>query len=218
MKKLLLLLVFTLLNICAATAQFNPVIRVTYELPQTIEIEVGQTVDLMQYLTIDPSNYQLSANARWEYSNSASFIKVENNKLTGLAVTRGAYLALQIPFAASQVPTHDYYSTVAYTTVVVKEVTPTAINIKNDHLKITVGVGESDKLTKFLSEAYTFTPANAVGTVIWSSTDQTIVKPEGYWGVGQVYTYKYTPLKVGTTTMTASLGSSSPLARLTYNL
>jgi hypothetical protein len=151
MKKLLLLLVFTLLNICAATAQFNPVIRVTYELPQTIEIEVGQTVDLMQYLTIDPSNYQLSANARWEYSNSASFIKVENNKLTGLAVTRGAYLALQIPFAASQVPTHDYYSTVAYTTVVVKEVTPTAINIKNDHLKITVGVGETDKLTKFLS-------------------------------------------------------------------
>ena len=210
MKKLLLLLVFTLLNICAATAQFNPVIRVTYELPQTIEIEVGQTVDLMQYLTIDPSNYQLSANARWEYSNSASFIKVENNKLTGLAVTGGAYLALQIPFAASQVPTHDYYSTVASTTVVVKEVTPTAINIKNDHLKITVGVGETDKLTKFLSEAYTFTPANAVGTVTWSSADQTIVKPEGYWGIGQVYTYKYTPLKVGTTTMTASLGSSSP--------
>ena len=165
MKKLLLSLVVALLNVVAVNAQWNPVVRVSYTLPETITIEVGQTVDLRDYLSIYPETATLSSSAKWDYSNGASYIKVENNKLTGLATTGGVYLALQIPMASSQLESQTVYMEAAHTTVIVKEVTPTAINIKNDHLKITVGIGETEKLTKFLKEAWTFTPSNAKGKV-----------------------------------------------------
>ena len=208
MKKLLLSLVVALLNVVAVNAQWNPVVRVSYTLPETITIEVGQTVDLRDYLSIYPETATLSSSAKWDYSNGASYIKVENNKLTGLATTGGVYLALQIPMASSQLESQTVYMEAAHTTVIVKEVTPTAINIKNDHLKITVGIGETEKLTKFLKEAWTFTPSNAKGKVEWTPANKGIVEPQGYWAVGQTYEYNYAPVKVGTTTMTAYLSSN----------
>ena len=51
-----------------------------------------------------------------------------------------------------------------------------AINIKPDHKAITVNVGETEKLTKFLSEAYELVTPAAVAEIRWVSEDESIVK------------------------------------------
>ncbi len=78
-----------------------------------------------------------------------------------------------------------------------------AINIKPDHKAITVNVGETEKLTKFLSEAYELVTPAAVAEIRWVSEDESIVKFNNYWDQQQNYIEEYQPLKAGETKMKA---------------
>ena len=150
MKKLLLTSIMLLHTICATWAQ--ELIR-SVSLPECITVTVGHTIDLNQYVTISPEGATLPSNTIWDFANASYWIKVENNQLTGLNVGTGLYLGLRIPY--------DTHEVTAYTLVDVKEVEPTAINIKNNYQSISVNIGETEKLTKFLSEAYEIVPSEA---------------------------------------------------------
>ena len=194
MKKLLLTCMVLLQTVCATWAQ--DMIR-SVELPDQITITVGQTVDLNDYVTISPEGAKLPSFTEWDFANASYCIKVENNKLTGLHLGNNLYLGLRIPY--------DTHVLTTYTWVEVKQVEPTAINIKSDHQSVSVYTGETEKLTKFLSEAYEIVPSNAPANVRWKAADESIVKYEDYWNNMQQYVEEYQPLKAGTTTMTAQI-------------
>ena len=194
MKKLLLTCMVLLQTVCATWAQ--DMIR-SVSLPDQITITVGQTVDLNDYVTISPEGAKLPSFTEWDFANASYCIKVENNKLTGLHIGNNLYLGLRIPY--------DTHVLTAYTWVEVKEVEPTAINIKSDHQSVSVYTGETEKLTKFLSEAYEIVPSNAPANVRWKAVDESIVKYENYWNNMQQFVEEYQPLKAGTTTMTAQV-------------
>ena len=194
MKKLLLTCMVLLQTVCATWAQ--DMIR-SVELPDQITITVGQTVDLNDYVTISPEGAKLPSFTEWDFANASYCIKVENNKLTGLHLGNNLYLGLRIPY--------DTHVLTTYTWVEVKQVEPTAINIKSDHQSVSVYTGETEKLTKFLFEAYEIVPSNAPANVRWKAADESIVKYENYWNNMQQFVEEYQPLKAGTTTMTAQV-------------
>lgn len=194
MKKLLLTCMVLLQTVCATWAQ--DMIR-SVELPDQITITVGQTVDLNDYVTISPEGAKLPSFTEWDFANASYCIKVENNKLTGLHLGNNLYLGLRIPY--------DTHVLTTYTWVEVKQVEPTAINIKSDHQSVSVYTGETEKLTKFLSEAYEIVPSNAPANVRWKAADESIVKYEYYYNNMQQFVEEYQPLKAGTTTMTAQV-------------
>ena len=194
MKKLLLTSIMLLHTICATWAQ--ELIR-SVSLPECITVTVGHTIDLNQYVTISPEGATLPSNTIWDFANASYWIKVENNQLTGLNVGTGLYLGLRIPY--------DTHEVTAYTLVDVKEVEPTAINIKNDFQLISVNIGETEKLTKFLSEAYEIVPSEAHPDVRWKADDESIVQNYSYWNENKLFVEEYQPVNAGTTTMTAQI-------------
>ena len=113
-------------------------------------VEYNLTLDV----TVTPAGAALPSNLEWDFANSAKYIKVENNILTGLNIIKGAYLGLRAGDLG------------AYTTVIVNNPV-TAINIKSDHTAITVNKGDDKTLTDFLNNAYTLTPADGEGQVTW---------------------------------------------------
>ena len=189
----LLLFSCLLLNICASWAQ--SISKVS--LPEKITVELGQTIDLTQYVTIEPAGATLPSDAVWEYTKFTEWIQVKDNKLTGLALGYDIVLRLAIPYATHEVS--------AFTYVDVIEAQPKAINIKSDHQSITVNVGETEKLTKFLAEAYEIVPAGAVADIDWAIADNSIIKFIDYWDDRQNYIEEYQPIKAGVTTLTPQI-------------
>lgn len=168
-------------------------------LPQVITIAKGETVDLLQYITVTPSGASLPSNLTWDFANSSSYISVANNQLTGLAATDGAHLGLSAGTLSAR------------TTVVVTN-PATAITIKNEYKEITVNKDDTQTLTNALQNAYTLTPADASDNVVWSIADPTIVQDLAPTAYG------WKPIKAGTTTMTAQIMNGNGAVRLSATL
>ena len=165
-----------------------------YELAD-IELEVGEEVNLLDYLTMTPSDATFPLNATWNYTSysSGGNVTIEGNIMNGLAPDRGQiYL---------YIGTQDFY-TCEYQ--VVKRAT--AINILTEEFQ--VNKGQSDKLTRFLSntwdaaQAYKLTPSDASDDVFWELTDDGIIEigeQEVEVPGGWTTKYTYNPVKGGTT-------------------
>lgn len=165
-------------------------------LPDNITVTKGQTVNLLDYINVMPTGATIPNNLTWDFHNSSSYINVENNQLTGLAVTSGTYLGLGAGTLS------------AWTNVVVTN-PATAITIKNEYKEITVNKGDMQTLTTALKDAYTLTPADATDPVAWAIADPTIVENTGKG---------YMPIKGGTTTMTAQIMDVTGSVRLSATL
>lgn len=63
-----------------------------FSFPETIEVRVGKTLNLMDQFIWEPANATHPINIDWDWANSQQYIKVENDVLTGLAATDGTYL------------------------------------------------------------------------------------------------------------------------------
>ena len=171
MKKLVLTTLILLLNIWAATAQ-EAITKIS--LPEKITVGLGQTIDLLQYITVEPEGATLPKNLRWNYGNAATYISVSSdNKLTGVALTEGRRISLTLSAVDD-----TGISFRANTIVEVIKIVPTAISVKSDHRNITVGIDDTDALNAFLAEAYQVTPEGASGNVEWVSANENIVKME----------------------------------------
>ena len=175
---------------------FTPVTALS--LPESITVGKGKTVDLTKLITVTPAGAALPSNLEWDFANSAKYIKVENNILTGLNIIKGAYLGLRAGDLG------------AYTTVIVNNPV-TAINIKSDHTAITVNKGDDKTLTDFLNNAYTLTPADGEGQVTWAIADTKIVQDLAPTAYG------YRPIAAGTTTLTARIMDSDGKVRISAN-
>lgn len=168
-------------------------------LPDDITITKGQTVNLLDYITVTPAGATLPNNLTWDFSNSSAYIKVKNNQLTGLASTSGTYLGLSAGTLS------------AWTNVIVTN-PATAITIKDEYKEITVNRDDMQTLTNYLENAYTLTPADATDPVVWSIADPTIIQNMAPAAVG------YKPIKAGTTTMTAQILDATGGVRLSATL
>lgn len=80
-----------------------------FTFPETLEVKVGETLDLMQQFTWQPANATRPVGIDWDWANSQQYIRVEGDILTGLEPTEGTYLG----FSSLQEikSTNDNYST-----------------------------------------------------------------------------------------------------------
>ena len=162
-------------------------------LPETLEVNVGGTVNLLDNLTITPSNANLPDEIVWEYGNSKDYIKVENNVLTGLKANRtGAYLGVSFGAPNNGMPS-------AYTNVIVNQpITGIALSPNYTDPTIHVDIYDSETLTNALKSIIVITPDDATETVVWVPSDETAFE------VNSTVTNGWTPVKAGTFTMTAT--------------
>lgn len=142
-----------------------------------IELEVGEEVNLLDYLTMTPSDATLPLNARWGYESysTSGNISIEGNIMKGLSPDRGNLLFYIGP---------DVFGVSEYQ--VVKHAT--AINIITEEFQ--VNKGQSAKLTRFMNntwdaaQAYELTPHDATDEVYWELKNDGIIKAnaaEGTW-------------------------------------
>lgn len=170
-------------------------------LPEVITIAKGETVDLLPYITVSPDGAKLSETATyvWDFANSATYISVEDNALTGLQGTDGAYLGLRVGTLS------------AYTTVVVTN-PATDLTILDNFKEISVNKGDNATLTKLIESSYELTPADASDQVVWVIGDESIIQDMA------PAAYGWNPIAAGTTTMTAQILNSDGSVRLSATL
>ncbi len=170
-------------------------------LPKIITVNLGENINLLEQIECFPEGSSLPADVEyiWDFANSADYISVENNQLTGLQVTNGRYLGLQVG------------NLITSTTVEVVN-HATALSILDQYKEITVNKGDSETLTDLLSKALVVTPANTSDEIIWDIADETIVKDMAPDAVG------YNPIAGGTTTMTAQIFNDDGSVRLSATL
>ena len=169
-------------------------------LPKIITVNLGETINLLDLIECYPEGAALTEDAEyvWDYANSASWISVENNQLTGLQVRDEAYLGLRVGnLTASAIVKVVNYAT--------------SLSILDEYKEITVNKGDSETLTQLLSEALVVTPANTSDQIVWSIADESIVKSLET-SVG------FEPIAGGTTTMTAQIFNNDGSVRLSATL
>lgn len=72
-------------------------------LQPNVTVNVGESVDLMQYIEFYPDGANAPANPNWDFANNQSYFVVENNKLVGKAPVTDGYLG----FAADEMKSVD---------------------------------------------------------------------------------------------------------------
>lgn len=139
-------------------------------LPSSITVYKGESVDLLDYLTILPDGASVPANLTWSVGNSGAWISVEGNTLTGLQTTSANGVSLGAysgnPTAGSNEAIH------ATTTVFVKERIDITINTD----PIIVSVGDEKGLTSQLTSCFSVTPEGSQPRITYDVVDPTIVK------------------------------------------
>ncbi|MCR5818846.1 MAG: hypothetical protein K6F89_07110 [Prevotella sp.] len=152
---------------------------------QTIVMNVGESVDLTDYMTVIPANGSLPINfpLTWDMGNYGTYAEIDGNILTATQSTPNDTIeyTLMNPFWA-------------YGKLRINEpATSIAINGSTSR---TFRIGEDDAALNTLlnsDEAYTITPSSSTETVTWEIGDPTII---GKTANG------YTLLAPGTTTLT----------------
>lgn len=184
------------------TSTFLPKVQAqnySLSMPETITVNVGETIDLLQYVTVTSGGAAAVADKlHWEFANSWEYINVENNKLTGLREIDYADLGCKLQLEGATA------NPLAATNVKVVRIEASAIDVKDDHREVTVNVGDVDRLTTFLNEAYQLTPANASETVRWQADNNNVSREYEYDQYQNLVT-RYNPFHVGTTQMTAQV-------------
>jgi hypothetical protein len=181
----------------AMTFQGDVTIRTTLTLNaatdaalKDITMNVGETVDLMDYLTLTPEGSSLPLNQEisWYLGNNTSYAEIKGNQLTAKKPTgdRTITIRMRSPFQTS---------------ASIKILQPaTGITI-NRPTEITYRIGESEEeLNQLLTvspenEHYTVTPEDATDQVQWEIGDETIIGMSAAGG-------GYALLKPGVTTVT----------------
>ena len=129
------------------------------------EMNKGETVDLTTMLVKDPANAALPNGITWSVTGYENYLSITTDgKLTANAPGEN----LMVTFTYGQ-------GNIGSATVTVKN-PATAISVKSGYETIIVNVGDASTLTQKLSEAIQMTPADATDRVMWSSSDEAVVK------------------------------------------
>lgn len=170
----------------------------TYTLTQqNISVNVGESVDMMQYIKFTPENASVPMNIKWDFANSSNYFAVDDNILYGRTPTvNEGYLGVKV---GTLNPTGD----VDYFKVTVIQ-PATSITLKEEYKDgVTVPLNSMEELSNILQECYDVTPADCNEELLWKSNDETAIVPDE-----NVYN-GFTPVKTGTYTMTLSGSKAS---------
>lgn len=176
-----------------------------FTFPENIEVNVDGTLDLMEQFIWEPSNATRPINLTWDFSNSSSYINVENNILKGISPTNEAYLGFRGLGDIKSMNGNDY--------AMVKVVKPiTNLKLKDEYLKgDSVYIGDSAALGNILRNCYEITPIDANETLTWSWNDQTAIR-HSVDGNGVEH---WEPIKAGVYQLTLKGGNHSVSMPLT---
>lgn len=167
---------------------------ISFSFPEKLSVKVGETINLMEQFKWTPENASHPIKIDWDFSNSAQYINVENDVLTGLAPTKyPAYLGYNLQSIKTE---GDRY----FTEVEVIR-TLTDLKLKDEYLKgDTVFVNDSTTLTDILLNCYIKTPTDANEKLTWTCSDPTAMT----YYVDANYGEHYNPVKPGHYTLTLS--------------
>lgn len=170
----------------------------TYTLTQqNISVNVGESVDMMQYIKFTPENASVPMNIEWDFANSSNYFAVDDNILYGRTPTvNEGYLGVKV---GTLNPTGNVKS---FKVTVIQPAT--SITLKEEYKDgVTVPLNSMEELSNILQECYDVTPADCNEELLWKSNDETAIVPDE-----NVYN-GFTPVKTGTYTMTLSGSKAS---------
>lgn len=169
----------------------------TYSLTQkNISVNVGESVDMMQYIKFTPENASVPTNIEWDFANSSNYFAVDDNILYGRNPVEDGYLGMKM---GTVTPTGDVKS---FKVTVIQPAT--SITLKEEYKDgVTVPLNSMEELTNILQECYDVTPADCNEELLWKSNDETAIVPDETVHNG------FTPVKTGTYTMTLSGSKAS---------
>lgn len=170
----------------------------TYSLTQqNISVNVGESVDMMQYIRFIPENASVPMNIEWDFANSSNYFAVDDNILYGRTPTvNEGYLGVKV---GTLNPTGDVNS---FRVTVIQPAT--SITLKEEYRDgVTVSLNGLEELTNILQSCYDVTPADCNEELLWKSNDETAIVPDENLHNG------FTPVKTGTYTMTLSGSKAS---------
>lgn len=170
----------------------------TYSLTQqNISVNVGESVDMMQYIRFIPENASVPMNIEWDFANSSNYFAVDDNILYGRTPTvNEGYLGVKV---GTLNPTGDVNS---FRVTVIQPAT--SITLKEEYRDgVTVPLNGLEELSNILQSCYDVTPADCNEELLWRSNDETAIVPDENLHNG------FTPVKTGTYTMTLSGSKAS---------
>lgn len=170
----------------------------TYTLTQqNISVNVGESVDMMQYIRFTPANASVPMNIEWDFANSSNYFAVDDNILYGRTPTvNEGYLGVKV---GTLNPTGNVKS---FKVTVIQPAT--SITLKEEYKNgVTVPLNSLEELTNILQSCYDVTPADCNEELLWKSNDETAIVPDKNLYNG------FTPVKPGTYTMTLSGSKAS---------
>ena len=163
-------------------------INLTLTYPTTItfnsfEVNKGESINLLDQITVEPVGAALPQNYQWYLGNYSSYATIEGDVLTGVDFVKDAEIIMRCKDGNHVRIANTTFSVVNHAT---------AINIVTD--AITVFKDETTQLDLFMKNnyqffAYSLTPTDATDNVQWEYDEEYIAIQNG----------KYVPIKGGTT-------------------
>ena len=158
-------------------------------MPEQVIVKMGETLDLKTILTITPPTAAFDySKVRWSWSTGMdSYLGITNNVLTPKKPYKGSItLTATVEGSDMTAQTRLYILQPA-----------TALTVKSGMEKIEVFVGQSTELTDAINQAFVVTPDNTTDVMVYTIEKEDVVENER--------DVTFTPLKAGTTKITATL-------------
>lgn len=166
-----------------------------FSLRPSASVNVGETLNLLDCVTLDPENFTLPADAyQWTIKQGdASCVTITGNTLTGVAptATEDQFVVLTLNIDGYKFPNEE-----TMTVAVFAPATGITVNTPT----ITVNKGDEATLTAALNDAVSIVPANSTDVIVWASGNTDIVDLNAT-------NNNWNPKAGGTVTMTAYAGT-----------
>ncbi len=182
---------------------FLPITDISFK-QEPIRVHRGQTLDLLSLIDRWVPGADVEGclpQLEWSYDDyAANFFRIEGNNITGLKLTDEIGVELGVGYGGQRL--RDVQ-------VVVDLVASSVQWLEEYRLGTTVSVGDYETLNDILANGYVLTPADAVTTFLWESSNEEVV--------GFDRTNRWTPLKAGFAVLTGTALDGSGLT-LTLNV
>lgn len=172
----------------------QPTTKTTF--PDTIRVNVGESVDLMSLVNWMPANASRPENASWSVSDT-TIVKVSGSILTGV---KPSITGTEISSYMGTFSQNGFRATVQ----VIQPIT--GLTLKDKYAKgDTVYVADANALKAIMRDCYTVTPADANEPLVWTWTPDSLIRYD-YISKDSI---NWWPEKPGVATMTLTGGNHS---------
>ncbi len=183
---------------------YTPITSIS--LPERMDVNMGETVNLLDKLAVEPKDATLPDSVFWDFANSSYYFDIENSVLTPKQPNiQGCYLGGNINTGAGYV---NFYSDV----YIHQPITGLALSPDfPDGLE--VNIGDTESFNANLVEAVVVTPSDATEEITWKPSDaEAIVETQsGQWNPAKTGTYYMTAQAAGGASVTLKVKIVRPV-------